>query len=171
MSVIVTVRVSGDAATFEQATAEHADTIGRIIDLAKRHGLIAHRWYGADGQYMAIDEWPDVDSFNAFFSEAQPDIGPVMQAAGVTSPPEATFWAHARHRGRRRLGGLTSEAARSMNRLSRSHGVLEARARGAPRMALKPWLDCGRLAQAPAGRICTVIRNLSYARRTLCAAS
>jgi hypothetical protein len=38
-------------------------------------------------------------------------------------------------------------------------------------MALKPWLDCGRLAQAPAGRICTVIRNLSYARRTLCAAS
>src|SRR5215217_2184132 len=69
--------------------------------------------------------------------------------------------AHARHRGRRRLGGLTSEAARSMNRLSRSHGALEARARGAPRMALKPWLDCGRLAQAPAGRICTVIRNLS----------
>ena len=62
------------------------------MDVAKRHGLIAHRWYGADGQFMAIDEWPDADSFNAFFNEAQPDIGPVLQAAGVTSPPDVTFW-------------------------------------------------------------------------------
>ena len=92
MSVIVTLRVSGDPATFEQQVAAHADAIGRIMDVATRHGLIAHRWYGADGHYMAVDEWPDADSFNAFFNEAQPDIGPVMQAAGVTSPPEVTFW-------------------------------------------------------------------------------
>jgi hypothetical protein len=43
------------------------------------HGLIAHRWYGADGEFMAIDEWPDAESFQAFFDEAQPDIGPVMR--------------------------------------------------------------------------------------------
>jgi hypothetical protein len=92
MSVIVTVHVSGDPATFEQQVAAHADAIGRIMDVAKRHGLVAHRWYSADGQYMAIDEWPDADSFNAFFDEAQPDIGPVMQAASVTSPPDVTFW-------------------------------------------------------------------------------
>jgi hypothetical protein len=92
MSVIVTVRVSGDPATFEQQAAAQADAIDRIMDVAKRHGLIAHRWYGADGQYMAIDEWPDADSFNAFFDEAQPDIGPVMQAARVSSPPDVTFW-------------------------------------------------------------------------------
>jgi hypothetical protein len=41
---------------------------------------------------MAIDEWPDERSFRAFFDEAQPDIRPVMQAAGVTSPPDVTFW-------------------------------------------------------------------------------
>jgi heme-degrading monooxygenase HmoA len=92
MSVIATVRFSGDPASFEQQAAEHADAIGRIMDVAKRHGLIAHRWYGTDGQYMAVDEWPDADSFNAFFNEAQPEIGPVMQAAGVTSPPDVTFW-------------------------------------------------------------------------------
>jgi hypothetical protein len=92
MSVIVTVRVTGDPASFEQQATAQADTIGRIMDVAKRHGLIAHRWYGADGQYMAIDEWPDADSFNAFFDEAQPEIGPFMQSAGVTSPPEATVW-------------------------------------------------------------------------------
>jgi hypothetical protein len=92
MSVIVTLRVSGDPAKFQQATADHADAIDRIMDVAKRHGLIAHRWYGGDGQYMAVDEWPDGDDFDAFFNEAQGDIAPVMQAAGVKAPPEATVW-------------------------------------------------------------------------------
>ena len=46
---------------------------------------------GAVGGRCYSQQWPDADSFNAFFNEAQPDIGPVMQAAGVTSPPEATF--------------------------------------------------------------------------------
>jgi hypothetical protein len=59
--------------------------------LAKLHRLIAHRWYGAEGQYVAVDGWPDSDSFNAFFDEAT-GLGPVMRAAGVTSPPEVTFW-------------------------------------------------------------------------------
>ena len=92
MSVIVTLRVSGDAAAFEEQVAAQAEAIGRIMDTAKRHGLIAHRWYGADGEFMAVDEWPDAESFQAFFDEAQPDIGPVMQATGVTSPPKVTFW-------------------------------------------------------------------------------
>lgn len=92
MSVIVTVRVSGDPAVFEEQVAAQAEAIGRILDVAKSHGLIAHRWYGADGEFMAVDEWPDAESFQAFFEEAQPDIGPLMQAAGVTSPPDVTFW-------------------------------------------------------------------------------
>jgi hypothetical protein len=43
MSVIATVRISGDPATFEQQVAAHADAIGRIMDVARRHGLIARR--------------------------------------------------------------------------------------------------------------------------------
>jgi hypothetical protein len=92
MSVIITLRVSGDPAAFEEQAAAQADAIGRIMEVAKRNGLIAHRWYGADGEYMAVDEWPDAESFHAFFEEAQPDVGPVMQGAGVSSPPTVTVW-------------------------------------------------------------------------------
>ena len=92
MSVIVTVRLSGDPATFEEQVAAHGEEIGRIVDVAKRHGIVAHRWYGAEGEFMAVDECPDADSFQAFFAEAQPDIGPLMQATGVTSEPDVTFW-------------------------------------------------------------------------------
>ena len=92
MSVIVTMRVSGDPATFEQQVAAQAEAVARIMDVAKRHGLIAHRWYGQDGDFMAVDEWPDGESFQTFFDEAQPDIGPVMQAAGATSSPNVTIW-------------------------------------------------------------------------------
>ena len=92
MSVIMTMRVSGDPARFEETVAAQGEAIGRIMDVAKRNGLIAHRWYGSDGEFMAVDEWPDQESFQAFMEQAQPDIGPVMQAAGVTSQPSVTFW-------------------------------------------------------------------------------
>jgi hypothetical protein len=92
MSVIITLHVSGDPAAFEEQVSVQSDAIARIMDVAKSHGLIAHRWYGAEGEYMAVDEWPDAESFQAFFDEAQPDIGPVMEGAGVTSPPTVTVW-------------------------------------------------------------------------------
>ena len=92
MSVIVTIRLSGDPATFEKQVAAHRDEIGRIVDVAKRHGIVAHRWYGAEGEFMAVDEWPDADSFQAFFEEAQADIAPLMEATGIASEPDVTFW-------------------------------------------------------------------------------
>ena len=92
MAVIVTLSVSGDPAAFEEQAAAQSEAIGRIMDVAKRHGLIAHRWCGRDGTFMAVDEWPDAESFQSFFEEAQPDIAPLMQAVGVTSPPEVTVW-------------------------------------------------------------------------------
>jgi hypothetical protein len=92
MSVIVTLRVSGDPERFEEQTATQRDAIDRIMAVAKRHGLIAHRWYGGDGEFMAVDEWPDAESFDAFFSEAQEDVGPVMQGAGVTTEPTVSVW-------------------------------------------------------------------------------
>src|SRR5215211_2334775 len=92
MSVIMTMRVNGDPARFEEAVAANAEAIGRIMDVAKGNGLIAHRWYGSGGEFMAVDEWPDQESFQAFMEQAQPDVGPVMEAAGVTSQPSVTFW-------------------------------------------------------------------------------
>ena len=92
MSVIVTVQVSGDPAKFEQYAGDNPEAIDRIMGVAKSHGLIAHRWYGADGVFMAVDEWPDGDSFFAFFEEAGPQIGPVMEGAGAAGEPKVTVW-------------------------------------------------------------------------------
>lgn len=92
MSVYVTLRVTVDPGAFEEQGAAHGAAIGRIMEIAKAKGLIAHRWLGGDGVVMAVDEWPDAESFHSFFEEAGADIGPFMEAAGVTSPPEVTVW-------------------------------------------------------------------------------
>ena len=94
MSVIVTVRIEGDPAKFEEVARENAEAVGRVLEVAKSKGLIAHRWYGADGAFMAVDEWPDGESFDTFFNseEAAPDIGTIMQAAGAAGAPEVTVW-------------------------------------------------------------------------------
>ena len=92
MSVIMTLRMSVDAEVWERTAAEHAEAIGRVMEIAKSHGLIGHRWYGRDGEVMAADEWPAPENFQAFFEEAQPQIGPLMEAAGITSQPDVTFW-------------------------------------------------------------------------------
>lgn len=92
MSVIVTLRVSGDPGQFEEQVETQRDAIDRIMAVAKSHGLIAHRWYGGEGEFMAVDEWPDAASFEAFFDEARGDIAPVMQGTGVTSEPTVSVW-------------------------------------------------------------------------------
>ena len=94
MSVYVTVRVQAEPAAFEKAATEHAEAIVRINDVAKSKGMIAHRWFRGEGEVMAVDEWPDAESFQAFFADAGADIMPFMTAVGVTSQPEVTVWGH-----------------------------------------------------------------------------
>jgi len=91
MSVIVTLRVSGDPKAAEELFQGDPERIERIMAIAKSHGLIAHRFYGSEGKIMVIDEWPDAESFHAFFAEGEPEIGPVMQAV-ATSEPEIVVW-------------------------------------------------------------------------------
>jgi len=92
MSVYVTLKVSVDPAKFEAQAASNLAVISRIMGIAKSKGVIAHRWFGRDGECIAVDEWPDAESFHAFFNEAGPEIGPLMEAMGITSPPEVTVW-------------------------------------------------------------------------------
>jgi heme-degrading monooxygenase HmoA len=93
MSVIMTLKVKADPAKFEEVASGNSERLRGIVDAAKEHGLIAHRFYGSDsGEVMVIDEWPDPDSFQAFFSSQQDAIGPLMQDAGAQSEPEITFW-------------------------------------------------------------------------------
>jgi hypothetical protein len=86
------VRVSGDPDKLEQLAGENGDMIRGIAERAKSHGLIAHRFYGSEGQIMVVDEWPDEQSFQSFFKENNETLGPMFQAAGVTSEPQPKFW-------------------------------------------------------------------------------
>ena len=91
MSVIMTFRVAGDPDKLEQLASENKDIVRSIADRAKEHGLIAHRFYGSDGQIMVIDEWPDPSSFQRFFEQYRSAIEDMM-AKVATGEPEVTFW-------------------------------------------------------------------------------
>jgi hypothetical protein len=92
VSVIVTLNMQGDPKRLEQIAAEDPDRMNSIVERAKSHGVIAHRFYASDGQIMVIDEWPDGETFQTFFGEASDQIQPLMQDAGVTSEPKVTIW-------------------------------------------------------------------------------
>lgn len=94
MSVFLTLKFHGDPKAMEQYGKENPEKLKAVVDAAKRHGLIAHRFYGSeDGSaLMAVDEWPDRQSFEAFFQEQEAAIRPIMEAARVTGQPEPTFW-------------------------------------------------------------------------------
>jgi hypothetical protein len=93
VSVIMTLRLHGDPKRLEQYADEDPDRIRGVAEQAKQEGVIAHRFYGSDdGQILVVDEWPDPESFQLFFEGARGDIQPMMEAAGVTSEPQVTFW-------------------------------------------------------------------------------
>ncbi len=94
MSVIMTLQVVGDPKALEQFASENTETGQRLIAAARRHGLIAHRFYGSDdgGSLMVLDEWPDRQSFESFFHEQESEIRPMFEAAQVTAQVEPAFW-------------------------------------------------------------------------------
>ena len=92
MSVIMTLQMAGDPAGAERYAAENKDAMRAIVESATSHGLIAHRFYGSEGQILVVDEWPDEQSCQEFFAQTQPQIQRIMEAAGVTEEPHPTFW-------------------------------------------------------------------------------
>jgi hypothetical protein len=92
MSVIMTLSFQADPEKLEQYAAENSGHLQGITEQAKGHGLIAHRFYGGDGQVLILDEWPDPESFRSFFESAMPEIQQVMGAMGVTDEPSPSFW-------------------------------------------------------------------------------
>ncbi|MFD0274093.1 hypothetical protein ACFVHB_09285 [Kitasatospora sp. NPDC127111] len=94
MSVILTLQVAGDATALEQYARQHAKTFHGVLEAAKAHGLIAHRFYGSEdgGSVLVLDEWPDRESFESFFQEQASEIRPMFEAAGVTEQIEPKIW-------------------------------------------------------------------------------
>ncbi len=94
MSVIMTLQAAGDPKALEQFVSENTEKMRSILEAARRHGLIAHRFCGSDdgGSLMVLDEWPDRESFESFFKEQESEIGPMFEAARVTAQIEPKFW-------------------------------------------------------------------------------
>ena len=88
MSVLVTLRVVGDAKAVEATDQSVLDT---VVERAKSMGCTAHRFYGNGTEVLVVDEWPDTDTFQRFF-ESSPEVKDLMAAAGVTAPPTIEFW-------------------------------------------------------------------------------
>jgi hypothetical protein len=94
MSVIMTFQVAGDPKALEQFVSDNMEKAQGILEAAKRHGLIAHRFYGSDdgGSLMVLDEWPDRQNFQSFFQEQESELRPMFEAAQVTAQIDPTFW-------------------------------------------------------------------------------
>lgn len=91
MSVIMTLRVPGDPAALERLAGENPGAVAAISARAKEMGMLAHRFYGSDGEIMVVDEWPDVESFQRFYEDQASAIEPMMQEV-ATGEPVITFW-------------------------------------------------------------------------------
>lgn len=91
MSVLVTLRVKGDATKLERFVAENPGRMESTVERGKKHGVISHHFYGNDSEIIVVDEWPSEDAFRAFFA-ASPEIRGYMETVGATTPPEVTFW-------------------------------------------------------------------------------
>jgi heme-degrading monooxygenase HmoA len=87
------MRIAVDPKRFEEVANNQAEKMVQISERAKSHGAINHRFYASEAgdEVLIVDEWPDAQSFQTFFSNS-PDIGELMADAGVTSAPQPLFW-------------------------------------------------------------------------------
>ena len=91
MSVITTLRAKADPDAVEAYAASNPEVFQQAGALAREHCVIAHRFYGGNGDVMVIDEWPNEESFQAFWEAAGSIVGPMMAAIGA-GEPTVEFW-------------------------------------------------------------------------------
>ena len=92
MAIMVILRVPGNPADLERYAAGPGGVImQRIADAAKAAGAIRHTFAAGEGELLVIDEWPDEESFQAFFA-SQAEIADVMRDGGAQGAPVTTFY-------------------------------------------------------------------------------
>jgi hypothetical protein len=92
VSVIVVLRIPGNPADLERyAAGPGGEVMRRIGEAGKAAGAISHSFAGGGSEVLVIDEWPDEQSFQAFFA-SQPEIADVMRDGGAQGPPETSFY-------------------------------------------------------------------------------
>lgn len=91
MTVLVTLRITGDPAKLEAHAAEHQDELQALIGRAQEKGATHHTFYGSGREVLVVDEWPDEETFKRFYDDEQETIAP-MVATADGGEPEVKFW-------------------------------------------------------------------------------
>lgn len=91
MSVLMTLKVEGDPDKLVALAKADPQRLQAVAADGRAHGAVRHAFYANGSTIFVVDEWPDEDSFHAFF-DANPDVPKIMAEAGVTSAPELTFY-------------------------------------------------------------------------------
>jgi hypothetical protein len=89
MSVLVTIKVSGNTAQFRHVLENESERIRDLSAKSRAAGCIHHRWGVGDGFVVVVDEWDSPESFQGFF--ATPEIGQAMVDMGAQGEPEIVF--------------------------------------------------------------------------------
>jgi quinol monooxygenase YgiN len=99
MSVLITLKFTGDTAVFQQALAERAGEFEKHRDSSQAAGGLHHRFGIGDGYVMVVDEWESVEHFQQFFADpelqawigtvgAAPEPPEMIVAQAISSPDE-----------------------------------------------------------------------------------
>ena len=90
MSVIVTVKISGDTNVFTKSLRERADEFREVAERGRKAGALHHQFAAGDGIVLVIDEWESAGAFEKFFSD--PELMAFIGSAGADSSvaPEIT---------------------------------------------------------------------------------
>ncbi|MGF7235131.1 MAG: hypothetical protein ACQSGP_09250 [Frankia sp.] len=91
MSVTVLVKFVVDPAVFGALLSERAEEFAKISGDGKAQGCLHHQFVAGDDHVLAVDEWESADAFQKFFAN-QTEIPVLMQAGGVSTPPEVTVY-------------------------------------------------------------------------------
>ncbi len=87
MSVLVTVKIQGNTATFRQALTDRSAEFVKISASARAAGARRHRFGVGEGFVMVADEWDSAEQFQQFFSN--PDLQAFIGTVGAEPvPPE-----------------------------------------------------------------------------------
>jgi hypothetical protein len=90
MAVLVVGKMAADPANVRKLWADRKADMEQVAKEAQAAGALHHRWGFGDGYVVILDEWPDAESFQKFFSSNE-TIPTFMQEAGVQGPPEFTI--------------------------------------------------------------------------------
>ena len=90
VTVILHIPVS-DVPKAIEGLHSNAKILEEITESTKSAGMLHHRFVSGDGELVVIDEWETAEQFQSFF-DGNSKVATVMEAAGVTGPPQISVF-------------------------------------------------------------------------------